>query len=541
MRELLNNGMTRRSFLGLAGGAAAVAGLGLAGCGGGGDTSTPAGSGDASTTSGGGTISAGSAYAPSDYSPLSTSSAFCIGANWHVLEGLYGIDYHDYSAFPELATGDPEQVDDTTFTITIREGAAFSNGDPVTTEDIAQAFQRVRDDESGTYAPFLVPIESVEATDDTTVTVKTTVPNFSLLKERLAVVRVFPSSLTADDLKNTPIGSGPWMYDSITDNAVDLVPNPNYNGDHPAKDAQLHYDILVDATARMTAQQQGTTLVMESVTADAIDQLEGDGCQVDKVQGFATRFILFNTRKAPWDNVAARQAVMYAIDTEKMVSNIFNGLAAPASCYLPVDFPNYQEAATVYTYDTAEAEAKLAEAGVTPGAIKIRCTDNTQASAMATQVQQDLAALGFEATIEENTSASTYAAIDGGSDDFDILIAPGDPSCWGGDPDLLLNWWYGDGVWQNTRTGWGESAEFAQIRELMSTALEQSGDEQAATWKQVFDLIAENCVLYPLIHVQTATASWADAAASPAGTAIEGFEGIGTTGMSFIDCATVSA
>lgn len=331
------------------------------------------------------------------------------------------------------------------------------------------------------------------------------------------------------------------MYDAITDNTVDLVPNPNYNGSYPAEDAGLHYDILVDATARMTAQQQGTTLVMESVTADAIDMIESAGCKVDKVQGFGTRFIMFNTTKAPWDNKAARQAIMYALNTDQMIENIFSGLAAAASSYIPVDFPNYQEAATVYTYDQEKAKSMLSDAGVTPGDLVIRTTDNTQAEQMGIQAQQDLAALGFNATVTTDTSAATYAAIDGGSDNFDILIAPGDPSCWGADPDLLLNWWYGDNVWQQTRTGWGSSAEFAQIRELMTAALGQSGDEQQATWKQVYDLIADNCVLYPLIHVQTVTASWADAATSPSGIAIEGFEGIGTTGMNFIGCKTVSA
>jgi ABC-type oligopeptide transport system substrate-binding subunit len=63
------------------------------------------------------------------------------------------------------------------------------------------------------------------------------------------------------------------MYDTISDSSLELVPNPNYNGDHPAKDEKIHYDILKDATARLTAEQEGSTLVMEMVTADAVDTL----------------------------------------------------------------------------------------------------------------------------------------------------------------------------------------------------------------------------------------------------------------------------
>ena len=536
---MMDTKLTRRSFMGVAGGAA----MALAACGGNsGGSEAPADGGDAAATEGtvgGGTLTVGSAYGPSSFDPQNCSSAFCLSANMNVMEGLYDIDFHDYSVSDGLCVGDPNWVDDNTCEITLRADAKFSTGDPVTPEDVIHSFERAKAD-GMMYVSFLTMLESMEKKDDTTLTVKVTIPKFSLIKERLGIIKVTPASLSDDDAAAQPIGSGPWMYTEVSDTYVVLEPNPNYNGAHPAKDTQLRIDSMTDTTARVTAQQEGTTLISESVPPESIDQVAAAGCRVDQVQGFGTRFIMFNVKKAPWDNKDVRQAVMYALNTDQMIQNAFSGLAGKPTCYLPSSFTNYHEAATVYSYDVDKAKS-LVEGVELPATIELRTTDNAQVVAMGTQAQQDLqAAFGVTVNLTSDQSPATYAAIDQADDSWDILIAPGDPSCFGGDTDLLLNWWYGDNIWMQTRCAWNTSDEWKHVNELMSTALTQSGADQQNSWNEVFDILADQVVLYPVLQVITPTASWSETP-SPAGTSVQGFSGIGTTGVMLADVATVTA
>ena len=538
MKNFANHAVSRRAFLG---GSAAAAALGLAACGGnsGSDAKTDAGTATGGKE-GGGTLTVGSAYSPSSYDPANCSSAFCLSANMNVMEGLYNIDFTDYSVISGLAAGDPVEVDANTYEVTLRAGAKFSDGTDVTADDVASSFERATA-EGGLYVSFLTMFDSIEKKDDKTVTVKVSIPNFSLLKERLAIIKVMPSSLSADDAKAKPVGSGPWMYTEVSDTYATLAPNPNYNGEFPAKDNELRIESLTDTTARVTAQQEGTTLVTESVPPESIDQLKAAGCDVDQVNGFGTRFIMFNVKKAPWDDAKVRQAIMYALNTEQMIANAFSGLAAIPTCYLPESFTNYHKAANTYTYDADKAKSMLSEAGVTPGDLVLRTTDNAQVVAMGTQAQADLKALGFNVTLTSDQSPATYAAIDQADNSWDILIAPGDPSCFGGDTDLLLNWWFGDNVWMKTRCAWNTSDEWKKLNGLMSDALATSGSDQQDCWNQCFDILSEQVVLYPVLQVVTPTGSWR-ASASPKGESVSSsFKGIGTTGVQLTGISTVTA
>ena len=109
------------------------------------------------------------------------------------------------------------------------------------------------------------------------------------------------------------------------------------------------------------------------------------------------------------------------------------------------------------------------------------------------------------------------------------MLTPGDPSCFGADPDLLMSWWYGDNVWTSGRSCWNHTEEWATLQDLMQQAREASGDEQQELWNQCFDLLSEEVPLYPLFHRQLATAYLADQ--------IDGFVPIATTGLVFLDAS----
>ncbi|AKK11026.1 ABC transporter substrate-binding protein [Corynebacterium uterequi] len=501
----------------------AAASLLLTACGGGSGSST----GDSGSTGGGDSeINLGVAYETTNYDPSSTSSALAMGTNWHVMEGLYELNMNDYSVRPALAAGDPTEVSDTELEIALRPEAKFSDGTPVTSADVVESFNRAMA-EGNLYASFLSFVDSVEAKDDNTVTVKLAQP-FSLAKERLAIVKIVPASSTKEEMTSMPIGTGPWKYEAITDANITAVPNEFYNGDdaYAAKADKMVWDIIKDDTARTTAATSGTIDIMEAVNADNAPLLEAAGFTVEEVDGFNLPFLLFNTTKAPFDKPEVRQAFFYAIDTQKLIDNNMSGKAVAATSFLPESHPNYHKAANVFTHDPEKAKKLLADNDVKDLSVTLLTTDHPWISDMAPQIKADLEAVGIKVNIQSEASQSLYANnLDVEKPTFDLALAPGDPSVFGNDPALLVDWWYGDNVWTTQRTFWQESDPEAweKLNTLMKESTSLEGDAQQEKWNEAMDLISQEVPLYPLFHRTMITGYNANE--------IEGFEPIGTTGL----------
>ncbi|WP_282191803.1 ABC transporter substrate-binding protein [Adlercreutzia caecimuris] len=532
--------LSRRAFMI---GAASLAAAALAGCSSEGTGTSPASDVTAPDAAAGSpdpeinervasVLTAAVAYDDGSCNPIGCSSTLFVAAGWHVFEGLYELDLHTYRTELGLAAEIPLQVSDLEYEVTLREGAVFSDGSPLTVNDVCNAFTRNR--ESDFYAPLLSFIQSVEAKDASTVSFKLAFPMGTLLQERLALVRIFPAAQTDEELNTLPIGSGPWRYDTI--DAADggfiaFVPNPHYEGAFPATCERMEWAVATDDEARTQLLCDGQVVCAEAAPEVMADQITESGAVVDYVPGMNVPFLMFNCEKPPFDDARVRQALLYALDVDGMIGRVMAGHARPATSLLPDYFRGYHRAATVYSYDPERARALLAEAGAADLALTLRVNDNW-VRLLAESVVGDWNAVGVTAEVVYLDQTSLFADISEPPKKkqvlpFDAVLCPGDPSRFGNDPDLIMNWWYGSNVWTLARSCWAYSKEFDTLADLLQEARAVSDEnEQQRLWHQCYDLIAAEAPLYPLFHRETATAYFEGR--------LSGYDPISATGLLFL-------
>lgn len=478
------------------------------------------------------TLTAAVAYEGSDPNPIGTSSGVFLAAGWHVFEGLYELNMHTYRAECGLAADAPVQIDDLEYEVTLREDTVFSDGSPLTSADVVNAFER--NGESDLYGAFLSFITAVSAPDERTVRFKLNAPMGSVLQERLALVRVFPATLTDEEPASKPVGSGPWCYETI--NAADggrisFTANHRYTGPWPATCERMEWSVLLDDTRRTDELIDKDVMVMEAAPVVRAEELADAGATVEWVPGFNLPFLMFNCEKPPFDDVRVRQALLYAIDVDSLIGTYMAGHARAATSLLPDYFRHYHRAATVYSYDPEKARKLLAEAGVDELALALRTNDNW-VSTLAPAIAEDWKAVGVTAEVVLLDTTALFADLStepepGTLLPFDVVLSPGDPSCFGNDADLIISWWYGDNVWTRARSRWATTPAFAEVAELLAEARSKtSEDEQQPLWNQCFDIIAAEVPLYPLFHRETATAWWT--------AQLDDYDPISATGLNFL-------
>ncbi|UTM47373.1 ABC transporter substrate-binding protein [Glutamicibacter mysorens] len=530
LNELASKPFARRDFLRYSGmvGAAAAFSASLAAC------SSTSGSTAGGASAGTGTIEAGISYSLSTgFDPMTSSGATPYAANMHLFEGL--VDLHPATREPylALAAADPVQVDDTTWEVTLREGAKFHNGDPVTVQDVVYSFERVLDKQNASlFAQFIPFIKAAKAKDEKTVSFTLNYA-FPLFPTRISVVKIVPKAVVSKDqaaFDAAPVGSGPYKFVSATkDDKIVFEKFADYNGQYPAAASGMTWFLLSDAAARVTAMESGRVAAIEDVPYLDMDRLKSK-VDVESVQSFGLLFLMFNCKEKPFNDVKVRQALHYGLDTESIIKTALLGNAKAATSYVQETHPQYMKADTVYSYDPAKAEALLKEAGVSSLNFELLTTDTAWVKDVAPLMLESWNKLpGVNVTMQNLQSGALYADnVDSGK--FTVVAAPGDPSVFGNDLDLLLSWFYRGDVWPKSRFRWNETAEYTALQKELDAAVKAKDESGAkAAWAKAINLVAEQAPLYPILHRQLPT-SWDSAK-------LDGFQPLPTTGVSFIGVA----
>ncbi|WP_283404142.1 ABC transporter substrate-binding protein [Halorubrum sp. DM2] len=364
-----NNQVPRRSFLKAAGSAtvATAATSTLAGCAGG-------------NGSEGGTLRYGRSAHSETLDPQNTTSGEVSKVTNQIYDGLIDFEPGEAAITESLATD--WSMDGTEVTLTLREDAQFDDGTEFTAADFIATYRRFTDEdyeyyfeEGSAYGPFTLGnwIDSVEADGDYTLNITLTQPYAPFLRNLAMFAAVV---LSQDDIESgfdfngDANGTGPFQLDEL-DNAngrIRLTPNEDYWGDGPQITELLFIERGQNST-RAQALVEEELEIIDNLDPSTISTVENaDSAEVVSGQGINIGYMVFNqSRVEAFRDARVRQAISYAIDTQSIVEEVYDGIATQADQPCPPALFGHNDDIDPYPQDLDQAQSLLEEAGYGDG------------------------------------------------------------------------------------------------------------------------------------------------------------------------------
>ena len=357
---------------------------------------------------------------------------------------------------PVLATELPQvSTDGLTYTITLREDVTFSNGDPFSSADVKYTMDWIMDPANASISAgaFEGIVTSVEAPDPTTVVVTLEQPNAAfnaLIGSTLILPATYHAATGQEAFAQAPVGTGPFVVNSFDPAArVLLDANPTHFRGRPLVD-QFQLDVVPEASVRAEALENGEAdnSIWQLTPEDAERLSQDPNFKTFTNTQFAVLHFPLNNEHPILSDVNVRRAMMFAIDRQLIVDEIYLGFAQVATSNLSPAVATYHNPnVTMYPYDPDQAIALLEESGWVMGdgdfrtkdgqelafTISIPAGDSTRRG-VAEVVQEFLADVGINASLEEVPVAQILELLPAGEADAGLFgWTYGD----GGDPDAI--------------------------------------------------------------------------------------------------------
>jgi len=286
-----------------------------------------------------------------------------------------------------------QSEDGLTWTFKLRDGLVWSDGTPLTAGDYIFAMQRaattgydfawywgyaggIANWDAVTKGEADVSTLGIAAPDDHTITVTTSAPK-PYLPGGVSLWYPVPKHVwdkVGDEWAanvDTLVASGPYMVKSWekSNNSMTLVKSPTYTGPWPASVDTLVIDPSLGAPEVGLPAFMAGEADFSYLNAGQIPFVEKQfPGQITKNAVFASSYISFDLKSAPFDNLNVRKALQYAVNREELTATVLKDLAIPGKSLLPPGYPGYNDTITSQAvYDAEKAKKFMADAGYPDG------------------------------------------------------------------------------------------------------------------------------------------------------------------------------
>jgi len=273
---------------------------------------------------------------------------------------------------PVLADSYNVSSNGTVYTIKLKKGIKFQDGEPLNSEAVKFTLERILDPnvKVPSRGNFLL-IDHVEAVDEYTVNIYLKKPFAPFLGVLTSAYIIAPNATKqlGDKIANNPagIGTGPYMFKEwVKGDHITLVANPNYWNGTPYF-SQMIFKVVPDASTREAMLLSGDLdLIIQPPPSDLASLSSRGDVKVSWTISTREMYIGINTQYGPLNDTRVRQALNYAIDKDSLIKYVLFGLGSPEDSILP-PFVLGHIAVGPYQYDPQKAKQLLAQAGYPNG------------------------------------------------------------------------------------------------------------------------------------------------------------------------------
>lgn len=331
---------------------------------------------------------------------------------------------------PALATSWTISPDGKTYTFKLRPGVTFSNGQPLTAEDVVWSLDRFGDPKvNQLLANVAFGYGSAQVIDAGTVQVNLTQPVAAFLYN----ISIFPAFILpknlveaqGDAFYKNPVGTGPFTVKEFAAGShITFARNPNYwESGKPYLD-QVRFNFATDSNSRLLALQGNQAQIADGVLFSQIATVQSNkdlALQSIKVPLFLGLWL--NHQRGPLADLNVRKAMQLALDRQLINKSIFRSTGTiPNSVLMPLKYDAPASSVTPYSFDLTAAKKAMAASGFPQG------FDTTLQypagydyyKQLALLMQNEYAAIGIKVQLVEEPAAT--ATTRWSKSDYDLVF-----------------------------------------------------------------------------------------------------------------------